>query len=99
MGLDLDYINGQTPLDVEEKLGLKLETISTSGELNEFEQKNIEEAIQWLFSKNLNTESISQRRLSKSSTNKCMERFSHGQECLESLIKILESINGRFQPN
>jgi len=58
MGLDLEYINGQTPLDEEEKLGLKIETISTREELDEFEQKNIEEVIQWLFSQKLNAKSI-----------------------------------------
>lgn len=47
MGLDLTYSDGQTPLDEEEKEGLIIPTISTRGELNEFEQLNIEEAIQW----------------------------------------------------
>lgn len=47
MGLDLDYSPGQTPLDEEEKEGLKIPTISTKGELDEFEQKNIEEAVLW----------------------------------------------------
>jgi len=49
MGLDLEYIDGQTPLDENEKEGLLIETISTKGELDEFEQQNIEEAIQWVF--------------------------------------------------
>lgn len=44
MGLDLDYMEGQTPLDEEEKNGLRIPTITTHGELDEFEQKNIEEA-------------------------------------------------------
>jgi Fic-DOC domain mobile mystery protein B len=48
MGLDLDYINGQTPLDEEEKDGLLILTISTRGELDEFEQQNIEKAVQWI---------------------------------------------------
>lgn len=47
MGLDLEYIKGQTPIDEEEKEGLKIKTISTRGELDEFEQSNIEEAIEW----------------------------------------------------
>ncbi|WP_026755273.1 mobile mystery protein B [Sediminibacter sp. Hel_I_10] len=52
MGLeDLDYIEGQTPIDEEEKEGLKIETISTKAELDEFEQLNIEDALQWIFSK------------------------------------------------
>src|SRR5690554_3139877 len=51
MGLDLDYIDGQTPIDEEEKEGLRIETIATKGDLDEFEQLNIEEALQWVFSK------------------------------------------------
>ena len=47
MGLDLEYIKGQTPIDEEEKEGLKIKTISTRGELDEFEQSNIEEAVEW----------------------------------------------------
>jgi len=51
MGLVLEYILGQTPIDEEEKEGLRIETISTKGELDEFEQLNIEEALQWIFGK------------------------------------------------
>ncbi len=47
MGLDLDYIDGQTPLDEEEKEGLLITSIATRGELDEFEQQNIEQAVQW----------------------------------------------------
>ncbi|XOV69277.1 MAG: mobile mystery protein B [Fluviicola sp.] len=47
MGLNLQYSTGQTPLDEEEIEGLKIHSISTKGELDEFEQKNIEEAILW----------------------------------------------------
>lgn len=47
MGLDLDYIDGQTPLDEEEKDGLLILSIATRGELDEFEQQNIEQAVQW----------------------------------------------------
>lgn len=48
MGLELNYINGQTPLDEDEKDGLIIKTISTRGDLDEFEQLNIEEAKIWL---------------------------------------------------
>lgn len=51
MGLDLDYIDGQTPIGTEEAEGLKVKTISTRGELDEFEQKNIELAIAWTLRK------------------------------------------------
>jgi Fic-DOC domain mobile mystery protein B len=47
MGLDFDYIFGQTPLDEEEKEGLLIQSIGTRNELDEFEQQNIEKAIQW----------------------------------------------------
>ena len=47
MGLDPNYIDGQTPLDEDEKEGLLIETISTRGELDEFEQANIQQAIEW----------------------------------------------------
>jgi hypothetical protein len=42
MGLELDYKNGQTPLDEDEKEGLKIKSITTQRELDEFEQLNIE---------------------------------------------------------
>lgn len=47
MGLDFEYIDGQTPLDEEEKEGLLIPTIATRAELDEFEQQNIEQAIQF----------------------------------------------------
>lgn len=58
MGLKLDYINGQTPLDEDEKDGLLIETISTRAELDEFEQQNIEEAIQWILGRSIKPETI-----------------------------------------
>ena len=42
MGLDLVYFDGHTPLDEEEKEGLRIRTLSTREELDEFEQYNIE---------------------------------------------------------
>lgn len=51
MGLELEYIEGQTPLDEDEKEGLKIRSIATRGELDEFEQLNIEKAIQWTLGK------------------------------------------------
>ncbi|MFT4832556.1 MAG: Fic-DOC domain mobile mystery protein B [Psychroserpens sp.] len=53
MGLDLNYEEGQTPLNEEEKAGLLLRTISTQKELDEFEQLNIEKAIEWTIHANL----------------------------------------------
>ena len=56
MGLDLEYINGQTPLDEEEKDGLLILTIATCGELDEFEQQNIEKAVQWILGRTFKPE-------------------------------------------
>lgn len=53
MGLNLNYIHGQTPLDEEEKEGLLIHTIATRGELDEFEQQNIEKAIQWTLGRSI----------------------------------------------
>ena len=47
MGLSLEYIDGQTPIEEEEKEGLLIKTISTRGELDDFEQSNIQEAVEW----------------------------------------------------
>jgi Fic-DOC domain mobile mystery protein B len=47
MGLKIIYIKGQTPLDEDETDGLLIKTISTRGELDEFEQTNIQQAIEW----------------------------------------------------
>ena len=51
MGLVLEYIEGQTPIDEDEKEGLLIKSITTRGELDEFEQLNIEKAIQWTLGK------------------------------------------------
>lgn len=56
MGLELDYINGQTLLDEDEKEGLKILTILTRNDLNEFEQLNIENAIKWTLTKKIKLE-------------------------------------------
>jgi Fic-DOC domain mobile mystery protein B len=58
MGLNLHYQNGQTPLDDDEKEGLKIKTITTQNELNEFEQLNIENATQWLLQTNLKPNTV-----------------------------------------
>jgi Fic-DOC domain mobile mystery protein B len=58
MGLDLEYIDGQTPLNEEEKEGLLIPAIATRGELDEFEQQNIEQAIQWVLMRSFNPELI-----------------------------------------
>ncbi len=58
MGLDLDYIDAQTPLDEEEKDGLLIPTIATRGELDEFEQQNIEQAVQWTLGRSFKPDTV-----------------------------------------
>ena len=58
MGLNLEYIDGQTPLDEDEKDGILINSISTRGELDEFEQQNIESAIQWILTRKFKNEQI-----------------------------------------
>jgi Fic-DOC domain mobile mystery protein B len=48
MGLiDLHYEPGQTPLEEEEKEGLLISSVTAKNELDEVEQRNIEEAVRW----------------------------------------------------
>ncbi|QQS30274.1 MAG: mobile mystery protein B [Sphingobacteriales bacterium] len=58
MGLDLEYIYGQTPLDEDEKEGLLIPTIATRGELDEFEQQNIEQAVLWSLNRSFKAENV-----------------------------------------
>lgn len=58
MGLDLSYLAGQTPLDEDEKEGLLIPGVTSRGELDEFEQQNIESAVQWTLSSALRAEDI-----------------------------------------
>jgi Fic-DOC domain mobile mystery protein B len=52
MGLTLNYIEGQTPIDEDEKKGLLIKTITARKELDEFEQLNIQEAVEWTMRRN-----------------------------------------------
>ena len=58
MGLDLDYSEGQTPLDDDEKEGILIPSITTRGELDEFEQLDVEKAFEWLLTVKLNINKI-----------------------------------------
>lgn len=58
MGPELEYIKGQTPIDEGEKEELKIKTISTWGELDEFEQANVEIALEWSLKTNPTYEKI-----------------------------------------
>jgi Fic-DOC domain mobile mystery protein B len=66
MGLNLEYLDGQTPLDEDEKEGLLIPTITTRSDLDEFEQLNIEEAIQWLTRKSFSVETLLGERFIRS---------------------------------
>lgn len=58
MGFELEYKEGQTPLDEAEKEGLLIKTITTHGELDEHEQLNIEKAVKWTIQAKLRSEKI-----------------------------------------
>jgi len=70
MGLNLEYLDGRTPLDENEKEGLLIKTISTRGELDEFEQLNIEKAVEWTISIKFQTEDIISEQFIKLLHNK-----------------------------
>ena len=58
MGLELHYVEGQTGLDEDEKEGIKITTITTHTELNEYEQLNIEKALEWTITKKISSEKL-----------------------------------------
>ena len=58
MGLKIKYTDGQTFLAEEDKGGLKIKSITTQTELDEFEQLNIEKAVEWLLRVKLKPEKI-----------------------------------------
>lgn len=58
MGIELQYIDGQTPLDEDEKEGLRIPTITTRKELDEFEQFNVQRAVSWSLSRKLRIDII-----------------------------------------
>ncbi len=65
MGLELEYRPGQTPIDDDEKEGLLIPTIATKAELDEFEQQNIEVAVQWTLMRNFSPGEIFTERFVK----------------------------------
>lgn len=58
MGINFEYEDGQTPLDEEEKEGLLITTITTRAELDEFEQLNIQKAIEWTLARRFKVEKL-----------------------------------------
>lgn len=62
MGLGFDATNGQTPLEDEESDGLLIPTITTRRELDEFEQSNIEHAVEWTLRSRFKAERVFSER-------------------------------------
>lgn len=58
MGLNSAYAEGQTLLDEEEREGLLIPVVSTRFELDEFEQMNIEQAIEWTQGRSFTPETV-----------------------------------------
>ncbi len=58
MGLKLEYSLGQTPLAEEELEALRIPSIATRSDLDEFEQRNIEDAIEWSLSRTFKLQQI-----------------------------------------
>jgi Fic-DOC domain mobile mystery protein B len=60
MGIESEYIYGQTPLNLDEQDGLLVANVRTRGDLDELEQLNIEKALIWTmgssFTENILTE-------------------------------------------
>jgi hypothetical protein len=90
MGLTINYLNGQTPLSEDEREGLLIASITTREELDEAEQRNIEEAIRWTIErrKNFQQKKYCLKISSKNCTVECSEKFGHGQENFGRQIKI-----------
>ena len=58
MGLKLNYIEGQTPINEDEKKDLLIKSITTQSELDEFEQLNIEKSVEWIINTKFNPDEI-----------------------------------------
>ncbi len=53
-----NYTDGQTPLEEDEKEGLLIPVIATRNELDEFEQLNIEQAVQWTLGRSFRADTV-----------------------------------------
>jgi Fic-DOC domain mobile mystery protein B len=58
MGLNWEYTGDSTALDEDEKDGLRIKSISTRSELDQFEQQNIEKAVLWTLSRKIKPDTI-----------------------------------------
>jgi len=75
MGLELEYEDGLTPLSDEEKDGLKINIITTHGELDKHEQLNIENAIEWIIKTKFRKEQILSQAFIKTLHKKMLGAF------------------------
>lgn len=64
MAIEIIYGDGQTPINEEEKYGLKL-PLSTQSELDQVEQANIEAALLWLVGRKLTAQKALDERFLK----------------------------------
>lgn len=87
MGLDLSYFDGQTPLNEEEIDGLKITHISTQNELNEFEQLNIETALEWLIRSKPKSERVLTQKFIKQVHKKMFDQAA-AEQYFEKMIHI-----------
>jgi Fic-DOC domain mobile mystery protein B len=58
VGLEIEYMPGQTPIDEDEKEGLLLEHVTTRSELDEFEQFNNQQALKWARARRFTQETV-----------------------------------------
>ncbi|MCZ7556089.1 MAG: mobile mystery protein B [Bacteroidia bacterium] len=58
MGSAIRHFSAMLPLEEDQKEGLLIPTIATRGELDEFEQQNIEAAVQWTFTRSFRAEDV-----------------------------------------
>ena len=86
MGLDLEYFDGQTPLNEEETEGLLLPVIATRGELDEFEQQNIVQAVQWTLGRSFKPETVFPEKF---------VQMAHKRMCADVIVESIELI---FRP-
>lgn len=90
MGLNFENIEGQTPLDEDEKEGLLLKTISTRGELDEFEQANIQDAIEWSMKSKISREQLLSEDFILLIHKRCLVQYGTGLGPREKQTRILE---------
>ena len=73
----------------KERSGLLIKTITTRGELDEHEQLNIEDALEWTLKKNFKREEILTEKIHFDLHKKMLVKFGDGLEYSEIPIRIL----------